>query len=109
MNMRTKNFYAMEAKRKEYKGMISWLIYEQILKYTGDPYEKATVTFDIYFKTKRRRDTQNYVGGGLISWLDCLVDNKIIIDDCYDVIGQPIVNFYVDKTNPRTEIIIEGR
>ena len=72
-------------------------------------YQKAKVTFDIYFKVNRRRDLQNYLGGGLIAWLDALVSLCIIKDDSYDCIGQPIVNFYIDKANPRTEITIEGR
>jgi len=104
-----KKFAATKRKRAEYKERISWLIWEQKLKYAGDPYEKATVTFNIYFKVNRRRDKANYLGGGLISWLDVLVDLKIIADDNNDVIGQPIVNFHVDKANPRTEITIEGR
>lgn len=104
-----KNFKAIKRKRAEYKETISWLIYERALKYGGDPYQKATVTFDIYFKTNRRRDKQNYLGGGLIAWLDVLVDEKIITDDNSDCIGQPIVNFHIDKANPRTEITIEGR
>jgi hypothetical protein len=52
----------------------------------------------------------NYLGGGLISWLDVLVDKGLIADDSWDCIGQPIVNFNIDKVNPRTEIIIkEGK
>lgn len=96
------------AKRKEYKEAINWLIYEKALKYGGDPYKKATVTFNIYFKTKRRRDVQNYIGGGLIAWLDALVDRQIIADDCCECIGQPLVTFNIDKANPRTEITIKG-
>ena len=72
-------------------------------------YKRAKIVFDIYFRTNRRRDIQNYLGGGLIAWLDALVDNHIIEDDNADCIGQPIVNFHIDKHNPRTEITIEGR
>ena len=72
-------------------------------------FKKAKLTFDIYFKANRSRDVANYLGGGLIAWLDNLVSQNIIADDSYDVIGQPIVNFHIDKANPRTEIIIEGR
>ena len=75
----------------------------------GDFAENVTIVFDIYFKVKRRRDIQNYLGGGLIGWLDALVDAEIIADDSADCIGQPIVNFHIDKANPRTEITIEGR
>ena len=104
-----RKFAATKRKRKEYKERIAWLIWEQKLKYAGDPYEKATVTFDIYFKVKRNRDKANYLGGGLIAWLDAMVNLKIIKDDNADCIGQPIVNFHIDKVNPRTEITIEGR
>ena len=107
--MRTKNFYAMEAKRKKYKEWIEWLIFEKCRLCELHHYKKATVTFDIYFKVNRRRDLQNYLGGGLISWLDALVSLCVLADDSYDVIGQPIVNFYIDKANPRTEITLEGR
>ncbi|MDD5219821.1 MAG: hypothetical protein PHV11_04545, partial [Candidatus Bipolaricaulis sp.] len=71
------------------------------------PYSKAKITIDIYFKTNRRRDVANYLGGGLIAWLDTFVDVGIIADDNYECIGQPGVNFYVDKDNPRTEITIK--
>ena len=102
------------SKRVNYKKVIAWLIYEKTYleeihagypnsKY---PLNKATITFNIYFKTKRRRDVQNYLGGGLIAWLDALVDQQIINDDCYDCIGQPLVTFNIDKINPRTEIVI---
>lgn len=96
------------SKRKLYKDQIFWLFFNEpgLNKHT---YKKATVTFNIFFKTKRRRDVQNYLGGGLIAWLDVLVDQAIIADDCYDCIGQPLVTFNIDKNNPRTEIIIEGR
>ena len=72
-------------------------------------FKKATVIFDIYFKINRRRDIQNYLGGGLIAWLDAMVNLEIIKDDDADCIGQPIVNFHVDKIKQRTEITIEGR
>ena len=104
-----KNHNAIKRKRKEYKERIYWLIYEKIHKLELLYYKKANITFDIYFKANRRRDKQNYLGGGLISWLDAMVDLKIIADDNSDCIGQPVVNFHVDKANPRTEITIEGR
>ena len=103
------------SKRREYKELINWLLVggvEEIqlepneLSKNSYPLKKATVTFNIYFKIKRRRDIQNYLGGGLIAWLDALVDANYIADDCYDCIGQPLVTFNIDKDNPRTEIII---
>jgi len=105
------------SKRANYKDMIGWLIFEQHRKLFDDPKyvddigdfaENVNITFNIYFKNKRRRDVQNYLGGGLIAWLDALVDQNIIADDCYDCIGQPIVTFNIDKDNPRTEIEIKS-
>ena len=97
------------AKRRSYKNDIAWLIMRGIVKRIKSKYKKAKIVFNIYFKTNRRRDIQNYLGGGLISWLDALVDQQIILDDSYDCISQPIVTFNIDKANPRTEIIIERR
>ena len=108
----SKNLYVNQhwSKRKEYKELISWLVYEQIYCIEDRiTCKKATITFDIYFKDKRKRDVQNYIGGGIIAILDVLVDLKLIEDDCYDCIGQPLVNFFIDKANPRTEIKIERR
>lgn len=112
-----RNHSAIKRKRKEYKERIYWLMYKETYleeihaEYPNGkhPLKKATITFDIYFKVKRNRDKQNYLGGGLIAWLDAMVNLEIIKDDSADCIGQPIVNFYIDKYNPRTEIIIEGR
>ena len=97
------------AKRRKYKELISWKMMIISSEARSPNFKKAIIIFDIYFKTKRRRDVANYLGGGLISWLDALVSLCIIADDSHDVIGQPIVNFYIDKANPRTEIIIERR
>ena len=102
-----KNHNAIKRKRKEYKEWIEWLIFEKATE--RKLLEKATITFDIFFKVKRNRDKANYLGGGLIAWLDAMVNLHIIEDDNADCIGQPIVNFFVDKANPRTEITIEGR
>ena len=95
--------------RKQYKEYIEWCTFEKSPLHELQCFKKATVTFDIYFKTKRRRDVANYLGGGLIAWLDALVSLCVIADDSYDCIGQPIVNFHINKKNPRTEITIEGR
>ena len=103
--------------RSNYKYRIGWLIreqqlFEQNIKpsiYTELPYLKAKITFDIFFKTKRKRDISNYLGGGLISFLDVLVDLHFIKDDNYDCIGSPIITFNVDKECERTEIQIERR
>ena len=113
----SKNLYTNMhwASRREYKERISWLIYEQKMfeksikprEYAELPYDKASINIDIFFKDKRRRDVANYIGGGLIAWLDVLVDLQYIKDDNYDCIGQPLITFNIDKEYPRTEIRIE--
>lgn len=72
-------------------------------------FKKANIVFRLYFKTNRRRDNANYLGGGIIAILDSLVDLSVIIDDNHNVIGNPKVEMYVDKKNPRTEIEIIGK
>lgn len=104
------------SKRKQYKERMSWLIYEaknfgesnEPKEYKGIPFEKAKITFNIYFKTHRKRDAQNYLGGGVIAILDALVDLGFIVDDNYDVINCPVVAFDIDKDFPRCEILIEA-
>ena len=115
----SKNKYANMhwAQRRKYKETISWLIYEakcfvkdnEPEEYKELPFKKAELTFNIYFKTHRKRDVHNYFGGGLISWIDCLVDLGFIKDDCYDCIGQPKIFFNYDNDFPRTEIKIGRR
>lgn len=73
-----KNHNAIKRKRAEYKEIIYWLMYEQIHRLELLYYKKATITFDIYFKVNRRRDKQNYLGGGLISWLDAMIYLRLI-------------------------------
>ena len=112
----SKNKYVNQhwAKRRDYKDNVLLKMEEQMEwevainpdTYKGLPYKQAKVIFTIFFKTKRKRDGHNYVGGGLIAWLDCLSELELIEDDCYDCVGQPVVIFDYDKEFPRTEIQI---
>lgn len=71
------------------------------------PYERARITFKLYFKTKQEKDSQNYTAGGLIAVTDSLVSLGYIKDDNYDRIGDPRVWLEPCKDNPRMEICIE--
>lgn len=101
--------------RSNYKERIMWIMFEarefgknnEPKEYKEIPYKKAKLIFNIYFKTHRKRDVHNYIGGGLISWIDSLVDLGFIEDDCWDCIGQPRISFNYDNEYPRTEIQIE--
>lgn len=66
------------------------------------PLEYAVVTLRYYFKTRNRRDPDNYSGKFL---LDGLTAAGIIRDDSFEHIRLNIEGRY-DKNNPRTEIII---
>lgn len=67
-----------------------------------NPIEKSTVTLEYYFKTRHRRDPDNYSGKFL---LDGLVLAGVIEDDSFKNIDLRIKGNY-DKENPRTVITI---
>lgn len=86
------------------KEMWEWLVYVSI----GDrkplePIKKAEISLIYYFKTRTRRDPDNYSGKFI---LDALVKAKIIKDDSFKCVELRIKGKY-DKTNPRTEIVIK--
>lgn len=69
------------------------------------PLRKAKISIKIFFKTNAKRDADNYPCKEVI---DAIKNNKLIIDDNYDVIGRPDIDITgIDKKNPRTEITIE--
>lgn len=67
------------------------------------PYETSIVTLTYYFKTRHRRDPDNYSGKFL---LDGLVEAGVIEDDSFNNIDLIIVGKY-DKENPRTILSIQ--
>lgn len=83
-----------------------WLVKEalQKVKKPSVPFNRAVVTISYYFKSKGRRDPDNYSGKMI---LDPLVKEGVIVDDSFDVIELRIKKGGVDKLHPRTEIIVE--
>lgn len=75
----------------------------QKVKKPSVPLNRAVVTISYYFKSKGRRDPDNYSGKML---LDPLVKEGVIVDDSFDAIELRIKKGGVDKLNPRTEIEI---
>lgn len=67
-----------------------------------EPFSKAVVTIEYFFKTKIRHDPDNY-SGKLI--LDGLTRQGIIKDDSFDCI-ELVLKGNCDSKNPRTEITI---
>ena len=93
----------------QYRSDKAWWTHElQILALYAKPInykppQKANVTVTYFFKTKARRDPDNYSGKFL---LDGLTKAGVIMDDCFDRINLILKGDY-DKENPRTEIEIE--
>ncbi len=65
--------------------------------------ERAEVRLTYFFRDKRRRDPDNYVGKFI---LDGLRKAGIIAEDNAEVLKLPQPVFRVDRANPRTEINI---
>lgn len=71
----------------------------------SQPLEHAEVKLTYYFRTRGRRDPDNYSGKFI---LDGLVKSGIISDDSFGHIELRLCGDY-DKNNPRTEIEITER
>lgn len=67
------------------------------------PIELANVTITYYFKDKVRRDPDNYSGKFI---LDPLVALKVLKDDSFNVIDTLKIKGFVDRQNPRVEVVI---
>lgn len=93
-----KNFKYQEEKR-----VWEWLVRQAVGKdKPKTPFKKSIITLTYFFKTKHRRDPDNYSGKFI---LDGLVKSKVIEDDSFSCI-ELLVKGYHDKANPRTEITI---
>lgn len=73
------------------------------MKKPSVPYVRAVVKISYYFKSKGRRDPDNFSGKMI---LDPLVREGVLADDSFDNIELVLRKGGVDKLNPRTEIEI---
>lgn len=84
--------------------MWEWLVRQSVGKdKPKKPLKKSIVTLTYYFKTRHRRDPDNYSGKFI---LDGLVKAKVIEDDSFNNIELQLNGKY-DKDNPRTEIEVK--
>ena len=67
-------------------------------------WQRATLEYQFFFKTNRRRDAANCVQS-MKPAVDGVVDAGLLIDDCWQVLEIAGVRCSVDKANPRTELI----
>ena len=70
-----------------------------------EPLQNVIVKITYYFKTKGRRDPDNYSGKMI---LDGLVKARIIADDCFGNIQLVLCGEY-DKVKPRTVVEVESK
>lgn len=85
---------------KEYK---EWLKKTENMGYDTPCYNFVYITYRLYFPDNRVRDCKNF----LKAIDDWLVHNKIITDDCWQVIkAERIIPMGIDKDCPRVEIDI---
>jgi crossover junction endodeoxyribonuclease RusA len=89
--------------KKRWGEIVYWEVMKQRIR-PSQPFSKAVVTLNYYFKSKRRTDPDNNTGKFL---LDGLVESGILVDDSFDHIELNIRKGGVDKHNPRVEIMIE--
>ena len=93
------NAWEYRALKKEWSQIVG--IYCKSIPST--PIAKSNLTITYYFKTKSRHDPDNYNG---VFILDGLVAKGIIQDDNFNCINLILKGAW-DKSNPRTEIVIE--
>lgn len=92
----------MNALKMKWDGLISWLV--NTSNYQDLKIEKCSLTITYYYGTKHRRDNDNSVPKLI---LDSLVKCGMLVDDDYMHLNPLIIYGNYDKTNPRTEILIE--
>ena len=70
------------------------------------PFKQGPIAFKFdWYEENRRRDPDNFTGGGRKIILDGLVDANIIGNDGWKWVGRfDGDDWYVDKENPRVEI-----
>lgn len=91
----------MNALKQRWKDFISWLINNQ--GYSNLHIEKCDIQVKTYYKTNRRHDVDNSV---IKFILDGFSESGFIVDDDSKHVESLLLECFVDKDNPRTEIKI---
>ena len=76
-------------------------------KWSKLPMKYPTVTYTAYFKTRHKRDQDNFMAGLVKYSIDGLTKAGVIEDDNSDEIDLRPIEFAYDKTKPRVEITLE--
>lgn len=92
----------MNALKQRWKDFMIWLIDEQ--GYSNLRIEKCEMKFVTYYKTNRRHDVDSACPKFI---LDGFVESGFVVDDDSKHVQSLLLECYVDKDNPRTEIEIK--
>ena len=92
----------MNALKKRWKEFVCWLIDNQ--GYSNLRIEKCDIQVKTYYKTNRRHDVDNSV---IKFILDGFSESGFIVDDDSKHVKSLLLECFVDKENPRTEIYIK--
>ncbi len=92
----------MNALKQKWKDFILWLIQNEGLENSG--VEECEVSFKTYYPTNRRHDVDNSVPKFI---LDGLVESGFLIDDDSKHLKKLSLSCFIDKENPRTEILVK--
>ena len=89
----------MNALKQRWKTFICWLI--SIQGYSNLHISKCDIEVKTFYKTNRRHDVDNSIIKFII---DGFVESGFIVDDDSEHIKSILLECFVDKNNPRTEI-----
>lgn len=92
----------MNALKQRWKEFICWLIDNQ--GYSNLRIEKCDIQVKTYYKTNRRHDVDNSV---IKFILDGFSESGFIVDDDSKHVKSLLLECFVDKENPRTEVYIK--
>jgi len=95
---------AQNAMKNKYSEFGMWLAARY--KIAGLNLDKAVFTYDYYFKTKIRHDSDNYTYSAK-ALNDSFVRAKVLVDDSSKYLELKFPPHGYDKDNPRLEITIE--
>lgn len=92
----------MNALKQKWKDFTKWIVENQ--GYSNLHIDKCRMKFITFYKTNRRHDVDAACPKFI---LDGFAESGFIVDDDRKHLTSLLLECYVDKDNPRTEIIVE--
>ena len=98
---KNKSHFIYHKDKEHWQELIYWAAFGREKQ---DPLQRARVTLTYHFKTKVRRDPDNYSGKFI---LDGLKAAGVIADDSFSNVELVIMAGEPDSKNPRTVILVD--